>query len=444
VATGHDSKNSETHFLTCVTTAECRQVDPEWICFEKRCIDESEVPYSENAPDAGTSAMIGLTQIADGGPAPATRSWTSSSYEIPLSVDASEQTAFALDGEWAAVSVRRSDTIHIIRRIEGTWEQAQTLFVEPGVTTAKVMHLTLLGSRLVAGIERGASEVWVFDRVESRFEHAATLEAEPNDTTISTTFGYSVAIAGADIVVGDPMRNETRIFRNVDGVWQDVQRLTGEPYDVFGMSVSADGDRLVIGAPGHIVRPQDRVFLPEAGCLFLYERVQGLFMPRGVIESANPKAGESFGNLVSVAGKTIAVRAKRVEAEVSREPPQRFSFWREVSGQWTWVGDIADAQVRGDVFVERMGFHPSNNANSIALAATWRPHFEASETVSGLMLVDFAIDSTMDVEFVALSNPGLLAAPVWQGENVSGISSLPTAVDGRFPLTLMILKDVNR
>ena len=100
----------------------------------------------------------------------------------------------------------------------------------------------------------------------------ATLGTDPNDPTSplenkltasdgeqNDIFGSSVSIDGDTAVIGSPMNDvngnfnagSTYVYVRSNGVWSEQAKLTasdGAELDMFGSSVSIDGDTAVIGA----------------------------------------------------------------------------------------------------------------------------------------------------------------------------------------------------
>jgi len=82
----------------------------------------------------------------------------------------------------------------------------------------------------------------------------------PSDRAKWDNFGFSFSIDRDMIVVGAPaddyggnLSGSAFMFTRSDTTWTEQQKLTGSdsvPDDIFGCSVSFDGDTIVVGAPG--------------------------------------------------------------------------------------------------------------------------------------------------------------------------------------------------
>ncbi len=96
------------------------------------------------------------------------------------------------------------------------------------------------------------------------------------------------------------------IFREIGGVWQQIAKLTaddGAPGDIFGLSVSIDGDTAVIGA----------FFDDDAGVnsgsAYIFREIGGNWQQIAKLTAADASAGDGFGTTVSIDGDTAIVRA---------------------------------------------------------------------------------------------------------------------------------------
>jgi hypothetical protein len=81
----------------------------------------------------------------------------------------------------------------------------------------------------------------------------------PGDAALSDNFGILVAVSGDTIIVGAPMKNETRgaayIYTRSGGIWSQQAKLTASdagsnPFstsEYFGIFVAVDGDTAVMG-----------------------------------------------------------------------------------------------------------------------------------------------------------------------------------------------------
>ena len=144
------------------------------------------------------------------------------------------------------------------------------------------------------------------------FGVAGTQTVVASDAAASDLLGFSVAIDGDRMVVGaargDGVAADSGaayVYQLSGGTWTEVAKLTasdGAALDLFGWSVSIDGDTIVVGA-----RSQD-TGATNAGAAYVFEDSGGnTWLQTGKLQAASPEAGALFGYDVSVDGTLIAV-----------------------------------------------------------------------------------------------------------------------------------------
>lgn len=145
-----------------------------------------------------------------------------------------------------------------------------------------------------ASSDRGSAEVFV--RSGDRWAREATLA--PADLEAGDRFGVSLALSddAAWAIVGAPGdalgAGTVRVFRRTISVWVEVGPMSpvdASPGDRFGaaVSLSADGTRALVGAPGDAPSGSARVFLRTA-----------TFAEEGVL--VVPSAGVDVGSAVAL------------------------------------------------------------------------------------------------------------------------------------------------
>ncbi|NWH04496.1 CARDB domain-containing protein [Desulfobacter latus] len=137
--------------------------------------------------------------------------------------------------------------------------------------------------------DSNSGSTYIFCRDQSgtdAWEQAAKITA--SDGLAGDNFGRSVSIDGDTVVVGAPRDDDngsnsgsTYIFcRDQSGIdaWGQAAKITvsdGVWGDVFGGSVSIDGDTVVVGAPGDDNEDQDSYYVDDFGSAYIFYRVQG-------------------------------------------------------------------------------------------------------------------------------------------------------------------------
>lgn len=169
--------------------------------------------------------------------------------------------------------------VYVFRRHAGgldNWGEVQRLRphdVGPGDTFGWEVELSPDGSRLWVGAPRqdagatNAGAVYLFEWRNGVFEEVEKLQASvAADTDL---FGFSLSTEGDLLAVGSIFAEETGsvdVFR-LDGTWQPVVRLTppaGDRGEQFGFSLDMDRGTLGVGAPYH------QEVGPEGGIVYLF------------------------------------------------------------------------------------------------------------------------------------------------------------------------------
>jgi hypothetical protein len=161
-----------------------------------------------------------------------------------------------------------------------------------------------------AGPDAGAA--YVFRRRGERWVQAAKLTA-PAPRAFDR-FGFSVAVSGGTVVVGADRRDERGhegsgaafVYRAAGEGWSLEAAL--RPHDPaasdgLGISVAADGDAILVGAPG-----KDET-LPGAGAAYLFRRAHGRWREEAKLSDPSPTERGGFGHAVALRGDVALVGA---------------------------------------------------------------------------------------------------------------------------------------
>ncbi len=134
-------------------------------------------------------------------------------------------------------------------------------------------------------------------------------------------FGWSVDVDGDTLVVGVPGEANTTgkvyIYAREGDHWWPQQQLSSDMVegtnDLFGWSVSLDGDMLAVGAPGDNAlvgdagQPGDQL----RGATYVFARKNGEWKKMFILLPEIP--GLMFGNAVDLDGNTLAVGAPTID-----------------------------------------------------------------------------------------------------------------------------------
>ena len=164
---------------------------------------------------------------------------------------------------------------------------------------------------------------YVFVRSGGTWSQQAYLKA--SDTAAENRFGWKVGISGDTVVVGaiqdDGPHNglsygngAAYVFVRSGTTWSQQQKLTASNpdfEDIFGSSVSVDGDTIVVGAHyedsnGSSGADDTAV---NAGAAYVFVRSGVTWSQQAYLKEITPNSGRVFGYSVSVSGDTAAVSA---------------------------------------------------------------------------------------------------------------------------------------
>ena len=129
--------------------------------------------------------------------------------------------------------------------------------------------------------------------------------------------GAALAADGDVIVAGAPYQKvgthtyqgAAWVYRRVGGTWIEEQQLVsadGAAYDLFGASVSLQGDLILVGAPGDHAGWDD---LPGVGRVHAFRWNGATWAPAGFIDSPLIVADTFFGSSVAQHGDVVVIGA---------------------------------------------------------------------------------------------------------------------------------------
>jgi hypothetical protein len=181
----------------------------------------------------------------------------------------------------------------------------------------------------------------------------AVARTQQNGSTSWAEFGVSVAAVSETIfVAASPMRNGKRgpgtvhVFQHRSAGWVRAEVLLvpeATVEDLFGVSMAADGDTLVVGAQFADARGED------SGQAYVFERGNERWHQAAVLSASDAAAGDQFGLTVSVSAETIVVGARLADGRAANAGAA-YVFTRH-NGSWQQVRKlIASDAAAGDIF----------------------------------------------------------------------------------------------
>lgn len=162
---------------------------------------------------------------------------------------------------------------------------------------------------LVAIGALGDAKVYIFARTDG----AWSLEQRLSQAAENSVIGGSVSVDGDRLIVGGSGDNgaglnhgAAYVYRREGAAWVQEARLLasdGSFQDGFGFSVSLDGDRALVGAPGY-VDEQDR----RVGRAYIFKRIGTDWVEEDILEASSFSAFDpGYGESVSLSGDTACV-----------------------------------------------------------------------------------------------------------------------------------------
>jgi hypothetical protein len=176
---------------------------------------------------------------------------------------------------------------------------------------------------------------------------------QQNESAPWAEFGVSVAATADTIfVAASPIRDGARgpgavhVFQHRPSGWGQVDVLSvpeAVAQDLFGISMAAGDDTLVVGAQFADEKGED------SGLAYVFERSNGRWNRVAVLRAADAASGDQFGLMVSLSGETIVVGSRLADVP----PPDAgaaYIFARH-NGTWQQIGKLtASDAAPGDLF----------------------------------------------------------------------------------------------
>ena len=159
----------------------------------------------------------------------------------------------------------------------------------------------------VGGPDSGAA--YVFQWNGSAWTQEAKLVAEDGEG--GDFFGFSVSINGDAAVIGayaegphKSFKGAAYVHRRVGGAWSQEAKLTAsDPHrkDLFGSSVSVDGNLVVVGATQADDGPKD------TGAAYVFQWTGTTWSEELKLTASDGAKGDLFGETVSIEGNVVVV-----------------------------------------------------------------------------------------------------------------------------------------
>ena len=240
--------------------------------------------------------------------------------------------------------------IHVFRPDAGTgvWEEVAHLTASDGdVGDGFGNTMAVDGTTLMVGApgkDEGRGAVYLFHKDGSGdWRQAGMLSA--GDGVAGDSLGAALSLNGGIALVGAPRHAEgagaVYVFRRGNDGWSQQEKLAGSnphPKDRFGVALSFDGDRVLIGAAG-----QDSV----TGGAYVFRYEGGAWTEEAAIRASDVGPRAAFGARLALDGDNALVAAPQTNGSAGAV----FAFRRDGSGQWSEQGMLVTGDsTRGALF----------------------------------------------------------------------------------------------
>jgi hypothetical protein len=286
----------------------------------------------------------------------------------------------SIDGDTIVIEAGNDDSAYVFTRdtagdLASGWTQVAKLVADDGAGGDSFGNsVSINGDTIVIGADHSdnmgtdSGSAYVFTRdtagdLASAWTQVAMLTADDGDAV--DKFGNSVSVDGDTIVIGAwhdvSKTGSVYVFtRDTAGDlasgWTQVAKLTADDaavYDQFGISVSVDGDTIVIGAWHDDDKGTD------SGSAYVFTRDTAGDFDSGwtqvtKLTASDGDAVDNFGISVSIDGDTIVIGARK-DDDGPGDSGSAYVFTRDTAGDlasgWTQVTKLhADDRNQHDHF----------------------------------------------------------------------------------------------
>ena len=287
--------------------------------------------------------------------------------------------------------------VYVFERISGVWKRRAKLFANDAQDDDQLgFRLSYSGARVAVGTYHFPSApefVYIFSQTGTSWSQDAKLA--PSQGHVGDGFALSISMDGDTILVGAPLDNAAGILSGAAYVfvrspsgWVQEARLTpghGLSGTVFGSSVAVHGNTAVIGAP------RKSFPWPGGGSVHVFERTGTTWIETAELTASNGKNWKLLGAAVSIEGDTIIAGAPG-EGSLNPEATAHVftrngSSWSELEIKPPLAGDFGYSVAQtGDTVVigEPYGYQLGGHARVYLLHQAWPRTAWPRQTRSGV------------------------------------------------------------
>ncbi len=250
-----------------------------------------------------------------------------------VSVSADRVVVGALFGDGREAD---SGSAYVFERIGAEWTQVAKLIADDGLSREEFGQAVAIdGDTIAVGAlsAQGGGAVYVFTFDGASWSQSAKLR--PSDGTSENLFGYSVALEGNRLVVGDTdasldgvQTGAVYVFERTGEAWVETAKLVSDDaVDDWrlGTDVDLSGDRVILGA----IWAGDRLF--EGRAYIFRKEDSGWVQEANLLSPGRTSPPETFGT-VALDGDVAVVGAANNSVGDGR--PGRIYVYGRVGTDW--------------------------------------------------------------------------------------------------------------
>ncbi|MGD2111537.1 MAG: FG-GAP repeat protein [Phycisphaerae bacterium] len=151
---------------------------------------------------------------------------------------------------------------------------------------------------------------YIFRKTGETWVNEASLDSGiPNPWDM---FGLSVAAQADRVAIGNPFSSSVNVYRYETGSWALEAELMGSDFGVvgsFGFSVSFSGDRLVVG------HPLDNHTGSDSGSAYVFRRAGTVWTEEAKLTASDASPVDRFGHDVDMDGTRIVIGTPQRDGE---------------------------------------------------------------------------------------------------------------------------------
>lgn len=255
---------------------------------------------------------------------------------------------------------------YVFRHDGSRWVEVAKLLASdgaPGETFGRSVALSgnrvLVGapSAQVNGNPRGAA--YLFQDDGSSWTQTQKIRGV--DTRDNDAFGHRVAFSSASIIVtaqlaGADFPGALYFFSRTGGAWTQTQKLVGDIYSMFGSSLAARGNRLVVGAPA----------LEAEGAIYVYTEIDGFWSRTHTIRTPEGELFANFGYSVGMTGDAIVAGANAATVNDQSWAGAGYVF-TESNGEWIYAQKLVASDATAN---DSLGATAAIDGDTVLLASS--------------------------------------------------------------------------